>query len=58
MKQGHLPYLSAFIQLLHKPRCGNKDKAKASTSSHAQKKRVKRFIVGSEGWKKRRITYK
>ena len=40
------------LQLLSKPRCGNKDLRRKHL------RRSKRFIVGSKGWKKRRLTYK
>jgi len=40
------------IKLLSKSRCGNKDEDEPNG-----KTRFKRFIVGSKGWKKRRLSY-
>jgi len=45
------------LKLMSSPRCGNKDAKKGETSENAQK-RVKRFIIGGKGWKKRTLTYK
>jgi len=39
-------------QLLVSPRCGNKD-----VDAEVPSRRRRRFIIGSPGWNKRRITY-
>lgn len=48
-------------QLLHKPRCGVSDVARTNdpqaTASLSLKRRTKRWVKGSEGWRKRTITY-
>lgn len=44
-----------FSQLLTAPRCGVPDIPKRSLSFRG--KRRKRFVLGSQGWQKRRITY-
>lgn len=41
-----------FFKLLAKPRCGVVDMPKKIHS-----RRAKRFVIGSSGWQKRRITY-
>ncbi|XP_040579940.1 matrix metalloproteinase-25 [Lepeophtheirus salmonis] len=46
----------ATRKLLTTPRCGNPDLINGE--SVGVKKRRKRYIIGSEGWKTRRITYK
>ncbi|KAF4525933.1 hypothetical protein B566_EDAN013169 [Ephemera danica] len=49
------------IQLMASPRCGVSDVSRAETAAHPlsrqHARRSKRFVVGSEGWKKRTITY-
>ncbi len=42
-----------ILQLLAKPRCGLPDVTKPNMG-----KRPKRYVVGSGGWNKRRITYR
>ena len=44
-----------IFQLMLKPRCGNKDPSHAESNAH---RRSKRYIIGSHGWKKRKLTYK
>lgn len=44
-----------FFQLLTAPRCGVADIPKNSQSTN--RFRVKRFLLGSRGWSKHRITY-
>ena len=41
-----------FFQLLSTPRCGNPD-----IGDETRRRRKKRFVVGSKGWKKSGITY-
>ena len=43
---------NAFFQLLSTPRCGNPD-----IGDETRRRRKKRFVVGSKGWKKSGITY-
>jgi len=44
------------LKLLASPRCGNKDTNKGETTENAHK-RIKRFVIGAKGWKKRTLTY-
>ncbi|XP_071453471.1 matrix metalloproteinase-17-like [Hetaerina americana] len=46
----------ATKQLMKSPRCGVPDVAPESPADHSN--RPKRYVIGSEGWKKRNVTYR
>lgn len=45
--------LGGLLQLLTKPRCGVIDMRNGKNSTN----RFRRFVIGSRGWRKRRLTY-
>ncbi|XP_076373141.1 matrix metalloproteinase-24-like [Tachypleus tridentatus] len=57
---GHLPTTGfideATTKLLTAPRCGIPDLPRQSPKNNSS--RAKRYVIGSEGWKKKTITYK